>query len=92
MRRKYCKSCKGQSTNFDKEGRCPACHRRTDLFAVKAVEDGQWCYKRIYRSRRLAERARNDLRGSLFTQESKITHPPQFVVDAYVAYGNEIVE
>jgi len=66
---------------------------RYDLFSVKVKGNGfnEWCHERIFRNITSARRYKNGLQPFPgYWLETKIVHPAQFVVDAYVIAGNQI--
>lgn len=68
---------------------------RMDLFAVKTYDGtiGGWCYSYITTNRKHAHQFACDFRNdhSLgICRQAKVVHPVQWVVDAYLAYGNRI--
>ena len=66
---------------------------RRDIFSVKVKGNGfdKWCHERMFRSRESARRYKRGLRPIAgYWMEAKIVHPAQWVVEAFVAVGNEI--
>jgi hypothetical protein len=61
---------------------------RGDIFAVKSwnYEVGAYSYEYMTTIRELADRWKKDI-----DTLAKIVHPPQWVVDSFVAAGNKIV-
>lgn len=66
---------------------------RRDIYSVKVRGNGfnQWCHERMFRSPAAAKLYANGLRPiSGYSLTVRVVHPAQWVVDGFLAAGNEI--
>lgn len=63
---------------------------RRDLFAVKEQQDGVWVTIKIMRDRTKAHNYAEVLDAFRTGRKTKVVHPSQFTVEAFVIVGNEI--
>ena len=82
----------GDSGIMPKKATDPKLAIRRDIFSVKVLSDGRWCHTRMFYSRPTAVKWRDGERLDRNVQSVKLVHPAQFVVDAYLAYGNTIYD
>ena len=69
---------------------------RRDLYALKVYAHDNYCVERIFRSRESARREQktvaNNLRRNFPLVPPIVVHPADWIVDAYLAAGNKIVD
>lgn len=70
---------------------------RRDIYSVKVLGEGldDWCHERMFKSLEEAKKYASDRRDNTrlgFIVQTEIVHPASWVVDAYLAFGNQIEE